>query len=207
MRKSVQYYAMAVMLLVLGSCSTTNFVSDTSRFNYVKTDKLPERSSPVETEVYEDSEKMLTESNPVEPFVDESIKQEPQKQQNDDGKPIAETIRTPEKKDVAANSIGEEEELTEKSYSETSTRKRSYITIPSPADTTKEKSQLTALLLCLILGMIGVHRFYLGKPLGGIIILALTLVGVAYPPAFALAGLIVLFDAIRLLFGGLGPGW
>jgi TM2 domain-containing membrane protein YozV len=207
MKKLILYNAMAVMLLVLGSCSTSNFISDTSRFNYVKTDKLPERNSVVETDVNKDSKNLISGSTPVEPVVDESLKQEPQKQQDNDGKPIVKTTKTPEKKEVTANSVGEEEELIEKAYSETSSRKRSYIAIPSPEETTKEKSQLTALLLCLILGMIGVHRFYLGKPLGGIIILAFTLIGLAYPPAFAIAGLIVLFDAIRLLFGGLGPGW
>lgn len=31
------------------------------------------------------------------------------------------------------------------------------------------KSKITAILLCLFLGTLGIHRFYLGKPLTGIL--------------------------------------
>ena len=207
MRKSIQYLAMVVLLVALGSCSTNSFVSNTNRFNYIKSDKQEVHNAQVQAEVNENSQKPIAENSPIEPVAGESTSGEVQNRPEDTRNPVTKATKTPERKVVVANSSAEEEELLEKSLSETPSKTRSYINIPAPDKTTKEKSQLTALLLCLILGMIGVHRFYLGKPLGGIIILALTLVGIAYPPAFALAGLIVLVDAVRLLFGGLGPGW
>ena len=205
MKNSILYFIMSIGLLVLGSCSTGSFVSDTGRFNYVKTDKPAEQYSPQKQEVSDNVQKHDAVNHSVESVADNNIEAEHQNQSESAEKAVTKT--SPVKNEVAANSIAEEEELIEKSYSKASSHKRSLINIPSPDQTTKEKSQLTALLLCLILGMIGVHRFYLGKPLGGIIILVLTLVGIAYPPALALAGLIVLVDAVRLLFGGLGPGW
>ena len=58
-------------------------------------------------------------------------------------------------------------------------------------------NQTVAVLLCFFLGAIGVHRFYLGDTLIGVIQL-LTLGGL---------GIWVLIDFIRLLIGDLGPGW
>jgi len=57
------------------------------------------------------------------------------------------------------------------------------------------KTKLAALLLCLFLGVFGIHRFYLGYPILGIVYL-LTGGG---------GGLFVLIDLILLLIGGLGP--
>ena len=34
---------------------------------------------------------------------------------------------------------------------------------PAPAAGTSSKSKITALLLCIFLGGLGVHRFYVGK--------------------------------------------
>lgn len=58
-------------------------------------------------------------------------------------------------------------------------------------------NQTVAVLLCFFLGAIGVHRFYLGDTLIGVIQL-LTLGGL---------GIWSLIDFIRLLTGDLGPGW
>ena len=57
------------------------------------------------------------------------------------------------------------------------------------------KSQLVALLLCFFIGVIGIHRFYLGYT--GIGILMLLTGGVC--------GLLTLIDFIRILVGDLGP--
>ena len=57
------------------------------------------------------------------------------------------------------------------------------------------KSQLIALLLCFFIGVIGIHRFYLGYT--GIGILMLLTGGVC--------GLLTLIDFIRILIGDLGP--
>ena len=58
-------------------------------------------------------------------------------------------------------------------------------------------NQTVAVLLCFFLGALGVHRFYLGDTVIGVIQL-LTLGGL---------GVWVFIDFIRLLIGDLGPGW
>lgn len=57
------------------------------------------------------------------------------------------------------------------------------------------KSQLVALLLCIFLGVLGIHRFYLGYTTAGIIQL---LTGGGF-------GLWALIDLIRIITGGLKP--
>jgi TM2 domain-containing membrane protein YozV len=57
------------------------------------------------------------------------------------------------------------------------------------------KSQLTALLLCWLVGIIGVHRFYLGYTWQGIVQI-LTLGGL---------GIWTLIDLIRIITGSLQP--
>lgn len=57
------------------------------------------------------------------------------------------------------------------------------------------KSQLTALLLCIFLGGLGIHRFYLGYTFEGIVQL-LTL---------GLCGIWTLIDLIRIITGDLKP--
>ena len=204
MKKSIFLLVMAAGLIAMASCTTGSFVSNTGRLNYAKLDKAPQQKAPAVTYDTQETPMAAVEENTTNPVTDQPENTEAKTPT----KPIeTATSKTLANSDVATNSMAEEEELVEKSAPENNSKIRSYINTPAPKNTTKEKSQLTALLLCLILGMLGVHRFYLGKPLGGIIILAFTLIGLAYPPAFALAGLIVLFDAIRLLFGGLGPGW
>lgn len=57
------------------------------------------------------------------------------------------------------------------------------------------KSKSTAVLLCLFLGVVGIHRFYLGYPIWGLVYL------------FSLGGMgvFLLIDFIRILMGDLGP--
>tara|TARA_B100000767_G_C19659355_1_gene490283 strand:+ start:329 stop:670 length:342 start_codon:yes stop_codon:yes gene_type:complete len=59
------------------------------------------------------------------------------------------------------------------------------------------KSQLTALLLCIFLGGIGIHRFYLGNTWQGIVQLL----------TFGVFGIWTLIDFVLLCTGDLGPGW
>jgi TM2 domain-containing membrane protein YozV len=65
----------------------------------------------------------------------------------------------------------------------------------SPAAASKGKSQLVALLLCIFIGGIGIHRFYLGYTWQGIVQL-LTLGG---------CGIWSLIDLIRIITGDLTP--
>jgi hypothetical protein len=58
-------------------------------------------------------------------------------------------------------------------------------------------NQIVALVLCWFLGIIGVHRFYLGDTWQGIVQL-LTFGGI---------GVWTLIDFIRIAIGDLGPGW
>lgn len=57
----------------------------------------------------------------------------------------------------------------------------------------KRKSKWTAFLLCLLLGYLGVHRFYVGKSGTGLLWLF----------TFGLGGIGWLFDCILIPFGGL----
>ena len=65
----------------------------------------------------------------------------------------------------------------------------------SPAAAASGKSQLVALLLCLFVGIIGIHRFYLGYIWQGVVQL-LTLGGF---------GIWALIDLIRIITGDLQP--
>ncbi|WP_041251983.1 TM2 domain-containing protein [Flavobacterium indicum] len=65
----------------------------------------------------------------------------------------------------------------------------------SPAAAAEGKSQVIALILCLVVGGIGIHRFYLGYTWQGIVQL-LTLGG---------CGIWSLIDLIRIITGDLQP--
>jgi len=65
----------------------------------------------------------------------------------------------------------------------------------TPAAPSGGKSQLVALLLCFFLGLIGIHRFYLGYTWQGVVQI-LTLGGL---------GVWSLIDLIRIIIGDLGP--
>ena len=54
-----------------------------------------------------------------------------------------------------------------------------------------KKSKTTAILLCLFLGVIGVHRFYLGFPLLGVLMIL----------TFGGLGIWQLIDLIRIITG------
>lgn len=63
-------------------------------------------------------------------------------------------------------------------------------------DTTPKKSKLVALILCFFFGELGIHRFYVGKPISGLIwFFTLGLFGIGW-----------LIDLIVILFGGFKDG-
>jgi TM2 domain-containing membrane protein YozV len=66
--------------------------------------------------------------------------------------------------------------------------------VSEPSKTTS-KSQLVALLLCFFLGVLGIHRFYLGY----------TGIGVLMLLTGGLCGILTLIDFIRIILGDLGP--
>ena len=75
----------------------------------------------------------------------------------------------------------------------------------APKSTTAEgKSQLTALLLNIFLGALGVHRFYLGYIGRGILYIALFLTSFLILPGIALFVLEII-DLIRIITGSLKP--
>ncbi|MBO2032167.1 TM2 domain-containing protein [Siccationidurans ginsengisoli] len=75
----------------------------------------------------------------------------------------------------------------------------------APQGTTADgKSQLTALLLNIFLGALGVHRFYLGYVGRGILYIALFLTSFLILPGIALFVLEII-DLIRIITGKLKP--
>jgi len=72
---------------------------------------------------------------------------------------------------------------------------------PADDEPTQGKSQLVALILALLVGALGIHRFYLGYKKIGIIQLVLTLTGI-----FAIVSWVwALIDAINIATGDLKP--
>ncbi|WP_284651316.1 TM2 domain-containing protein [Flavobacterium terrisoli] len=67
--------------------------------------------------------------------------------------------------------------------------------LSSPAAAGAGKSQIIALVLCALVGGLGIHRFYLGYTWQGIVQL-LTLGG---------CGIWALIDLVRIITGDLGP--
>lgn len=67
------------------------------------------------------------------------------------------------------------------------------------------KSQILALLLCLFFGYLGIHRFYLGYPLQGLIQLLVLGFGFFYRLLWLFCLIWVLFDLIRIFTGDLQP--
>ena len=65
----------------------------------------------------------------------------------------------------------------------------------SPAAASSGKSQIAALLLCIFVGIIGIHRFYLGYTWQGIVQIL----------TFGGLGIWTLIDLIRIITGDLGP--
>lgn len=68
-------------------------------------------------------------------------------------------------------------------------------TTPGEDGESSGKSQMTAILLCFFVGIIGIHRFYLGDTTGGLIQLFTA----------GLCGIWTLIDFIRILTGDLKP--
>jgi TM2 domain-containing membrane protein YozV len=79
--------------------------------------------------------------------------------------------------------------------STTSKVEKSKDALSSPAAASGDKSQLIALLLVLLVGGLGIHRFYLGYTWQGVVQL-LTAGG---------CGVWALIDLIRIITGDLGP--
>lgn len=52
------------------------------------------------------------------------------------------------------------------------------------------KNKLAALLLCFFLGTLGLHRIYIGRKQGGLLMLGLTIIG-AITSAFGFGGIIM----------------
>ncbi|MSP09180.1 MAG: NINE protein [Flavobacteriaceae bacterium] len=70
-----------------------------------------------------------------------------------------------------------------------------------------DKSQIVALLLCLFLGYLGIHRFYLGYTLAGLIQLLILITAIRYKLKLVVffALLWLLIDLIRIFLGDLQP--
>ena len=92
----------------------------------------------------------------------------------------AKTDPTTEKKNVIANKVSKQQK---KADTDNSTA--------AP----EGKSQLVALLICIFIGVLGIHRFYLGY----------TGIGVLMLLTLGLCGILALIDLIRIITGDLKP--
>lgn len=72
---------------------------------------------------------------------------------------------------------------------------------PAPADTGPLKSKAVGAVLAILLGTLGIHRFYLGDVVGGAALLAITLLsgGLCIPISLIWS----IIDAIRILTGSI----
>lgn len=66
----------------------------------------------------------------------------------------------------------------------------------------KGKSWLIALLLCLFLGLLGIHRFYINRSLSGVVILLLSITFFG----MIISGIWVFIDFIMILLNVLNDG-
>lgn len=76
--------------------------------------------------------------------------------------------------------------------------------VQDPAPETTDKSQLVALILAIVLGGFGVHRFYLGYTWQGIVQIVLALTSWLIIPGIALLAWVIV-DIIRIATGKLKP--
>ena len=70
------------------------------------------------------------------------------------------------------------------------------VTVPGTQPSISQKSRLVALILCLLFGVIGVHRFYVGKVGSGIL----------YLFTFGICGIGWAIDCLVILLGGFKDG-
>ncbi len=60
------------------------------------------------------------------------------------------------------------------------------------------KSKLVALLLCLFLGTLGLHRIYIGRRQGGLLMLALSIIGAIFSGG-VITGLVTIWALVDLV--------
>lgn len=75
------------------------------------------------------------------------------------------------------------------------------VTASNPAQVTGRKSRIVAAFLAAVLGVLGVHKFYLGKTRVGLFTLAAFMAGaIFFTPLAQLVFLLVLLEAVLYLF-------
>ena len=100
------------------------------------------------------------------------------------------------KHNIEAAKAANTNELTAPTQAQQADETTSNVAAPvAPAATGNDKNQIIAILLCLFLGGLGIHRFYLGYTWQGVVQL-LTGGGL---------GIWALIDLIRICFGSLKP--
>lgn len=73
------------------------------------------------------------------------------------------------------------------------------------SNTYSSKNKLAALLLCFFLGTFGLHRFYIGRTKGGILMLVLSILGAIFSGGIitALVSVWAIIDFVCLCLGNL----
>jgi len=185
---------LVVMALTMASCSTSSFVQDTNRLSYTHTERNSSQVVAPEANAEKAPIAAVTEKAAIKELVTKKVE--------------AKTVKTPikalVKKEGKVKVVKETKTIVPQVIKEQAKKvtsklhKKQTSKVKSPdkkAQTTKGKSQLIALLLCIFLGGLGVHRFYLGYYGIGVIQL-LTAGGL---------GVWALIDLIRIITGDLKP--
>lgn len=185
---------LVVVALTMASCSTSSFVQDTNRLSYTHTERNSSQVVAPEVNAEKAPIAAVTEKAAVKEQVTKKVEAKAVKA------PVKALVKkegdvkvVKESKSVVPQAIKKQaEKVTSKFH------KKQTSTVKSPdkkAETTGGKSQLIALILCIVAGGLGIHRFYLGY------------YGIGVIQLFTAGGLGVwaLIDLIRIITGDLKP--
>ena len=185
---------LVVVALTMASCSTSSFVQDTNRLSYTRAES---NSSQVV------AQEVNAEKAPIATVTEKAVVNE-QVTKKVEAKSVEAPVKVLIKKESKAKEVKESKNVVPQVVKKTAKKlasklqKEQVSNVKSPdkkAETTGGKSQLIALILCIVGGALGIHRFYLGYYGIGVIQL-LTAGGL---------GIWALIDLIRIITGDLKP--
>ncbi|MGI4875196.1 MAG: TM2 domain-containing protein [Janthinobacterium lividum] len=191
-RTSALFVALGIAAASLSSCSRSNYAFNNTAPAYLGSEKVQAAASvaePVATEAVITLPASATAQRPVVAHAAKAAVKPVVKAVA--VAPAAVVTETP-----ATDAITSTIAKTSYSHAERKAlRHQVKQIIASHNSTTAEgKSQLVAAILCFFLGGIGIHDFYLGRPLKGVLQILLTLL-------FGVGFILVIIDFVRILLG------
>jgi TM2 domain-containing membrane protein YozV len=201
-----KYYQLVLALGIasasLSSCSRANYAFNTSAPAYLGTEQVHRAAAVTAPEVETATAAATPEA--AQPIVEVAPARQAAQALAHHAAPVAAKAEAEvAKADAAAPTIekSKEAKFDRKAFKKELKRQLAA----APKSTTAEgKSQLTALLLNIFLGALGIHRFYLGYVGRGILYIALFLTSFLILPGIALFVLEII-DLIRIITGSLKP--